>query len=434
MQPTSSNPALPTRPGQPTPTGTRPTTSPPSLDSARPSLGRSALVGETVTDGEQQLAPRGAPTRPTRKAPRQPEPALELIALSEPVEVDIGELITWAKQRNYGYDATQQRVYDPKSGASGGDQATPSACTTVIALGTQSANKVSAIGSGLSLSQFCNLAVQISPGLPTVRALFFGCARMANHTMLDRKANAADRAERMPAREAELDMFGDATMLQHPLTPLPITADQLYAALPVPESHYGVFHLAPAESIDVSSAGFGPCVGIAVLAKHANGTRSLGMTHLNPECVENVGGQFQSMLDETTGGGRSPCEFWMFGGGRVDKGSRTLVLSMMDFMATYGGVLAGTHLFGEREDDEAYVVRSMPHETTLHRAEHPEEHEALEEREEQLAAHTPQLEAMSQLAELLLVAPPFLHNVCRAGRHLMDPRNQRPPSDEGVQK
>ncbi|MFO0748258.1 MAG: hypothetical protein U1F43_21740 [Myxococcota bacterium] len=409
----------------------------PPRSPSREALHRELRTSGSFERGEALLAPTDDDRGPTRPKPKPaPEPPLQAIPLPAPVAFDLDELGAWAEASGFELDVGARRVWnrhalnplmemEPED-----DDQLAMMAETVIKLDHLGPGGASIITTSLSASAFRALAATIPTAFPVTRTLFQTFAGLAKAHATERAAQDAMADARIGERDGIIERDGADAFAANPLTTSPVTPEQLATALPVPEGTHGVFHLGSTESIDIGSYGFVTCVGVVIFARHPNGTRSVGMAHLNSDAVERQLASFERFVAETSGG--SPYDVWLVGGGKGARGSERLALSLLQFFRAIGNARSiATSLFqdGGRERDEgepvshSYVVHDGPDGRRLHETQSNDEDEQLLQRHEQLPEVHDVYRIGAELGGTLGLSLTQLIAVCSDGRHPMLAQN-----------
>lgn len=346
------------------------------------------------------------------------EPAIQTIALSKPIPFDEDELAKWALSQGYSYDCVSRRVFDPTRvrdefrEVAKRDPGNPRLMHTIIKLDAVGSCGASVVSTSLSSSGFASIAASIDRGFEATSALFCEFAKIAP-PIVERRMQDHDAGTRRSQELAPQARKGAVAGIANPLALHAASDEQLEGALPVPEGTHGVFHLGPGDKVDISSAGFATCIGVVVVSRHDNGTRSVGMIHLNSSTVERYRSSFQSFIGNLQPGG-SKLEYYLVGGAQTALESHTLALSLFDFMFALGAELKGTALFTEHT---AFVAHSDDEGTSLHVPTSKAGKRTLKQKEEALANQLPSLALAAKLAQSLCMSPSELIDVCSGGKH-----------------
>lgn len=405
--------------------------------SAQEQLHRQLRVAESYDEGAALLRPRENDKYATNRndnstdddaendnsrAPSAQGQPLQAIVLPQPVPFSESELAAWAAAQGFAWDPDTLRVSIPGSVrpelAALAAEASPEQASaleeTVIKLDGVSDAGARVVSTTSSHSAFKGLAQSIGEDFPQTGELFRQFAKIAEPIDAARCVGMQRADSQAERRATEVAEGGEASLQRNPMTTQPVTPAQMKGALPIPEGTYGVFHLGKEDSIDVGSYGFCTCVGVVLMAKHANGTRSLGMAHLNSEAVETQLASFQTFVNAVSNDGASPLTVWLVGGGRKQQGSLTLALSLHEFFAKIPASTVATSLFQSKRD-HSYVVHDGPEGASLHETDGKED-EALAARQQELQDKDPLYQIGATLSEALGISMLELLEICGVTR------------------
>lgn len=398
-------------------------------------------------EGEQLMSGSLAldPTENRPPEPRESSPRIEMLTAPQPVEIDMQELALWAEE--CGYELIEGRVFDPDSPRTDmvrpGQRVETLQCELIIDCRRVTDLGISVCFSSLPYNKFCRYAQTIDVSkYPKTHAMFCTFGGRAKDVVGTRSKQNHARSSRLrglqidacrQGREGLIGEFGGP--MSHPQ----VQPGQLRRCLPVPEGTTGIFSCGRDEVLDLCSSGFSTCMGVVLVARHPNGRRTVGMTHLNQECVEEIASCFNGFVTDVLGPDGGNLEVYLVGGGGGGRGSLMLARSLIEFFKALGDSrddmeceLRGQSLF---DGARAYMFRSTDDELSLHRPTTREEG-VLSQREQLLRDHHELYDLSIVMLRQFGLSGSELMNLCNRDRphplrHLLDDDDQS--NDEGDQ-